>query len=118
MKKLSLQLMPTFFTESSRKCINREYDAFMGGGGPKVGSNRITLFCRVFLTMFVDRTKYKTTLGLPIHSQFLSLGVDIEIGGHVFQPSLYQSKGMIEKAVLLDRQSGTWGLKISFMDST
>jgi hypothetical protein len=47
--------------------------------------------------------------GLPDESvNSLSLGMDIETGGHVFQLHLTNSQGMFERAFLTET-SGTWG---------
>lgn len=113
-EKLSLQLMPTVLHQ------NRVESAYidntmlaMGGGGRYKLSSRISLSAEYYYNV-VDRTKYKTDTGLPypFHNS-LSLGVDIETGGHVFQLQFTNSKGMTEKQ-FIGQTVGTWENKDIF----
>lgn len=99
-KKLSLELAPTYFHENfvvNDLQDNSQYAIGMGG--------RFKLTNR--LSVNVD---YATHLNRTATSTFvdpLSIGVDLETGGHVFQMHLSNSQG-IHEAGFLGNTTGDW----------
>lgn len=99
-KKLSLQVSPTYFHENfvvNDLQDNSQYAIGMGG--------RYKLTSR--LSVNVD---YATHLNRTATSTFvdpLSIGVDLETGGHVFQMHLSNSQG-IHEAGFLGNTTGSW----------
>ncbi|WP_075351338.1 DUF5777 family beta-barrel protein [Algoriphagus marinus] len=113
-EKLSLQLMPTVLHQNRVESASIENTMLsMGGGGRYKLSNRITLSAEYYYNL-VDKNQYQSETGLPypFHNS-LSLGVDIETGGHVFQLHFTNSKGMIEKQ-FIGQTIGTWENKDIF----
>ncbi|MBM2816202.1 MAG: hypothetical protein HW421_2964 [Ignavibacteria bacterium] len=96
-EELSLQISPSFF---HRNMVATEFDendeyAFGIGGRYKL-SNRISINAEYFYVYRPD----KRTTGDNSTSGFtnpISVGLDIETGGHVFQLMLSNSRGMIDK---------------------
>jgi len=113
-EKLSLQLMPTILHQNRVESAALENTMLsMGAGGRYKLSNRITLSAEYYYNL-VDKNKYQAETGLPYpYHNSLSLGVDIETGGHVFQLHFTNSKGMIEKQ-FIGQTIGTWENKDIF----
>ena len=97
---ISLQLTPTFL-HRNRVLTTEENDVLaLGIGGRFKISKRTSL-----------NAEYFYVPSGPLDAQFknsLSLGVDIETGGHVFQLHFTNSLGMIEKQFIAET-TGEWG---------
>lgn len=97
-EKLSLQLMPTLIhvNKVEDSSIPNQLLALGAGGRYKI-SQRVTLSGEYYHT-FADREAYEVSTGKSYpYRNALSLGVDIETGGHVFQFHLTNARGMVEK---------------------
>jgi hypothetical protein len=97
---LSLQLAPTFFHENTVLIDNQENSQYAVGIG-----GRYKLAKRWSLNI-----DYAAHLNRSKNSQFkdpLSIGVDLETGGHVFQMHFSNSQGMHE-AGFLGNSTGNW----------
>jgi len=104
-KYFSLQLSPTVM---HRNLVLTEQDAntiyAMGVGA----STRLTGSVRFNVEYFyLDPNQYFSKIGGEAVSNSFSVGFDIETGGHVFQLSLSNSRGMTEK-YLVGESSGDW----------
>jgi len=98
--KLSLALIPSFIHRNLVESLSDAHDQWtLGAGGRYKVTSRASI-----------NVEYHHALaGLPTdHVNSLSLGMDIETGGHVFQLHLTNSQGMFERAFLTEN-SGTWG---------
>lgn len=100
---LSLQLTPSYV---HRNLVATELDPndlwAMGAGGRLKLSKRISLNAEYFYLVNADNTYMSN----PVYNP-LSVGVDVETGGHVFQLILTNSLAMIEKG-FIGETSGRW----------
>ncbi|MBM3412623.1 MAG: hypothetical protein FJY19_04495 [Bacteroidetes bacterium] len=100
-ESFTLQLMPTVVHKNLVQAANDPNDIFaMGVGG------RLKLSKRTALTW--DYTH--VLVGMPASGFYnpLSIGLDIETGGHVFQLHVTNSIGMNERAFITET-TGQWG---------
>ncbi len=106
--KFSFQLMPTFIHINKVEDQNFENDLFsLGMGGRYKISSRVTFSVEYYYN-FVDRDAYQMETGNPYpYHNSLSLGFDIDTGGHVFQFHLTNARGMIERHFIA-LNTGTW----------
>ena len=92
---LSVLLVPSFVHRNLVDVPDRAHDVVTLGGGFRYKiSNRTTI-----------NAEYHYFLPRPIPDEYhnsLSLGVDIETGGHVFQLHITNSRGMFERAFLTE----------------
>ena len=92
---LSVLLVPSFVHRNLVDVPDRAHDVVTLGGGFRYKiSNRTTI-----------NAEYHYFLPRPIRDEYhnsLSLGVDIETGGHVFQLHITNSRGMFERAFLTE----------------
>lgn len=89
---LSLQLMPTHVHNNFMRYSDEPNDIFaLGFGGRLKLSNRLALTAEYYYQVG-DRLRNSTNS--------LTLGLDIETGGHVFQLMLSNSTGVSERAVI------------------
>ena len=108
-EKLSLQLMPTLIhiNKVENPSIPNQLLALGAGGRYKL-SQRVTLSGEYYHT-FADKQAYEANTGKTYpYRNALSLGVDIETGGHVFQFHLTNARGMVEKQ-FIGQNVGAWG---------
>ncbi|MDZ4757883.1 MAG: DUF5777 family beta-barrel protein [Bacteroidota bacterium] len=98
--KMSLQLMPTFFHQNLVIAADEPNDLYIMGVGGSFRINRSTRF-NVEYYPVLNRYKNSTT------TNPLSIGFDIETGGHVFQLVLSNSRGMVEN-IFLPSTAGKW----------
>ncbi len=100
---VSLQLTPTYV---HRNLVATELDPndlwAVGAGGRLKLSKRISLNAEYFYLVNADNTYMSN----PVYNP-LSVGVDIETGGHVFQLILTNSLAMIEKG-FIGETTGRW----------
>ena len=99
-KELSLELAPTYFHENfvvNDFQDNSQYAIGMGG--------RYKLTSR--LSVNVDYATHLNRTATSTYVDPLSVGVDIETGGHVFQMHLSNSQG-IHEAGFLGNTTGSW----------
>jgi hypothetical protein len=100
-QRLSLQLMPGMVHKNLVETATDKNDIFsLGGGGRFKVSKRVSInleYYYIFPNQVVSATIYNS----------LSVGVDIETGGHVFQIFLTNSAGEFEEAFLTNTQ-GAW----------
>lgn len=107
-EKLSLQLMPTLIHVNKVEDPSIPNQLFaLGAGGRYKLSQRVTLSGEYYHT-FADKQAYEanTSKTYPYRNA-LSLGVDIETGGHVFQFHLTNARGMVEKQFIA-QNIGSW----------
>ena len=99
--KFSFQLAPTFFHENFTTDVNQENSQFAIGLG-----GRYKLTKRLSLNM--DYAAHANRSSTSIYKNPLSVGLDIETGGHVFQLHFTNSQG-IHEAGFLGNSTGDWG---------
>ncbi|SFB22989.1 hypothetical protein SAMN05660845_2161 [Flavobacterium swingsii] len=100
-EKLSLEFAPTYFHENFVVDDFQDNSQFaLGFGG------RYKLSKRVSLNM--DYAAHLNRVSTSIYNNPLSVGVDIDTGGHVFQMHFTNSQGMHE-AGFLGNTTGDWG---------
>jgi hypothetical protein len=99
---LSLQLTPSYVHRNFVATELDPNDLFaLGAGGRVKLTKRISLNAEYYYVI-----NPKTNMSLQIYNP-LSVGVDIETGGHVFQLLFTNSLGMIEKA-FIGETTGQW----------
>lgn len=97
----SLQLMPSFVHRNLAGSGGEPNDIFaVGIGGRQKLTKRISLNVEYYYQLPGHKIDTSTNV--------LSIGVDIETGGHVFQLHFTNSIGMIERTFIAEN-SGTWG---------
>jgi hypothetical protein len=99
-EKISLQLMPTYIHRNLVETKDQKNDLLSIGIG-----GRYALTRRVSITFDYFYTPQKQ-LGV-IYTQPISIGVDIETGGHVFQLHFTNSRGLVEKQ-FIGETTGSW----------
>src|SRR5690606_36721056 len=96
----SIMIMPTMIHRNLVENTSVENDVYvLGIGGRQKVSNRIAITGE-YLYVFPDQIA-------DIYNNSLSLGVDIETGGHVFQLQFTNSIGMIDKSFMTET-TGQW----------
>lgn len=102
-ESFSLQLMPTYIYKDNVPNVTLPYSKrntfAMGIAGRQKISRRVSLNAEYYYQL-------PDTQG-PLSTNVLSLGVDIETGGHVFQLHFTNSRGMTEKAFITET-TGKW----------
>ena len=99
-ESISLQLMPTFIHRNLVGTASDENDVFaLGAGGRVKLSNRVAITGEYHLLMPGETAKHSTA---P-----LSLGLDIETGGHVFQ-LFFTNCAAIYDAAFITETSDKW----------
>ncbi|MEO8235203.1 MAG: DUF5777 family beta-barrel protein [Flavobacterium sp.] len=99
--KLSLELAPTYFHENFVENDFQNNSQFaLGFGGRYKLSKRVSLN--------IDYAAHLNRTSTSIYNNPLSVGVDIETGGHVFQMHFTNSQG-IHEAGFLGNTTGDWG---------
>ena len=100
-EELSLQLSPTIVHRNLTATTTEKNDVFgIGAGGRFKVSKRISLNAE-YMYLLPDQVASGIT-------NSLSIGFDIETGGHVFQLHLTNSTAMIEKGFITET-TGNWG---------
>ena len=99
---LSLQLMPSFIHYNIAKNVTEPNDIFALGGGGRIKLNKRLSFnveyYHVLPISFVAGENYR----IAGTKNSLSVGFDIETGGHVFQLHFTNSTGMTEKTFITE----------------
>ena len=98
--KLSLELAPSFFHENFVDNDNQQNSQFAIGFG-----GRYKLTKRLSLNM--DYAAHLNRASNSVYKNPLSVGIDIETGGHVFQLHFTSSQG-IHEAGFLGQTTGDW----------
>ena len=99
--KLSLELAPTYFHENFVIDDNQNNSQFaLGMGGRYKISKRVSIN--------LDYVPHLNRSSSSVYKNPLSLGVDIDTGGHVFQMHFTNSQG-IHDAGFLGNTTGDWG---------
>jgi hypothetical protein len=97
-EKFSLAIVPSFTHRNLVAYTNRAHDQWtIGGGGRYKLAQRISLNVEYHVLL----NKWKEDV-----KNSLSMGVDIETGGHVFQLHITNSRGMFERAFLTETTGG------------
>lgn len=96
----SIQLMPTFIHQNLVTGVNDPNDMFAIGIG---GRQKLTKRISFNIEYYYQLPDYK----LPGTINSLSVGFDIETGGHVFQLHFTNSQGMNERTFISDTK-GRW----------
>lgn len=100
-EKLSLELAPTYFHENFVENDLQSNNQFaLGMGGRYKISKRISIN--------IDYAAHLNRASTLIYRNPLSVGFDIETGGHVFQVHFTNSQG-IHEAGFLSNTTGDWG---------
>lgn len=114
-EKLSLQVMPTLIHVNKVEDPSIPNQLFaLGAGGRYKLSQRFTLSAEYYHTFRKleedeDDDDGDGSVAFPYpYRDALSLGVDIETGGHVFQFHLTNARGMVEKQ-FIGQNVGSWG---------
>ena len=98
--KLSLELAPTYFHENFVENDYQSNSQFaLGLGGRYKLSKRVSLN--------IDYAAHLNRTSTSIYNNPLSVGVDVETGGHVFQMHFTNSQG-IHEAGFLGNTTGDW----------
>ena len=109
---VSVELMPTMVHRNLVPTVNDRNDVFALGAGISVkASNRVRVNAEYY---YVFPKQIVSNYNNEKVRNNLSIGVDIETGGHVFQIHLSNSRGMIEKNFITET-TGNWFPK-SFKD--
>ena len=97
--QLSLALIPSFIHRNLVESLSDAHDQWtLGAGGRYKVTSRAS----------INAEYHYALAGLPAdHVNSLSLGMDIETGGHVFQLHVTNSQGMFERAFLTET-GGRW----------
>jgi hypothetical protein len=99
--KLSIELAPTYFHENFVINDFQNNSQFaLGVGGRYKLSKRVSLN--------IDYAAHLNRTSTSIYNNPLSVGVDVETGGHVFQMHFTNSQG-IHEAGFLGNTTGDWG---------
>jgi hypothetical protein len=99
-KNISLQIMPTFVHQNLAALVSDPNDIFaIGIGGRQKITKRLSLNAEYYYQ--IPGFKLSGTTNV------LSVGVDIETGGHVFQLHFTNSEGMTERAFVAETK-GKW----------
>jgi hypothetical protein len=97
--KLSLALIPSFIHRNLVESLSDAHDQWTFGAGGRF---------KVTSRASINAEYHYALAGLPTdHVNSLSLGMDIETGGHVFQLHVTNSQGMFERAFLTET-GGRW----------
>lgn len=96
----SLQIMPTFVHQNLAVAATDPNDMYSIGIG---GRQKLTKRVSLNFEYYYQLTDYK----IPGTSNSLSIGFDIETGGHVFQLHFTNSQGMNERSFITDT-NGKW----------
>lgn len=100
-EKFSLELAPTYFHENFVVDDNQSNSQFaLGMGGRYKISKRVSIN--------LDYVPHLNRSSTSVYKNPLSLGVDIDTGGHVFQMHFTNSQG-IHDAGFLGNTTGDWG---------
>lgn len=105
-QNLSLQLMPTIIHRNlvvAKVDNNTIYSLGVGGSIRLNGSLRANVEY-----YYIPDGQITSTIGGESVKNSLSIGIDLETGGHVFQLHLTNSRGMTEK-FLVGGTTGNWG---------
>jgi hypothetical protein len=98
-ESFSFQVSPTLVHRNLVDLISTPHDLFSIGMG---GRMKLTRRTSINVEYFYQFNKFE-----PTKTNMLSIGFDIETGGHVFQLCFTNSPYMIEKA-FIHQNSGTW----------
>ncbi|MEO5646939.1 MAG: DUF5777 family beta-barrel protein [Chitinophagaceae bacterium] len=99
-ENLSLQIMPSYVHRNLSSAINDPNDIIsIGIGGRQKLTRRLSFNAEYYYVL----RNYK----LPNTTDALSLGFDIETGGHVFQLHFTNSRGMSERT-FISETTGSW----------
>jgi len=98
-ESFSFQVSPTLVHRNLVDSISTPHDLFSIGMG---GRMKLTRRTSINVEYFYQFNKFE-----PTKTNMLSIGFDIETGGHVFQLCFTNSPYMIEKA-FIHQNSGTW----------
>lgn len=100
-ESITFQVSPTLVHRNLVETTDEKNDVFaLGLGGRVKVSKRVTLNAE-WIYVFPDQIS-------DIYHNSLSVGVDIETGGHVFQLHFTNSRPMIEKGFITET-TGEWG---------
>jgi hypothetical protein len=100
---ISLQLTPSYLHRNLIEPSQGPNDIFALGAGSRIKLSKRISFNAEYFYLFISNNETPDT---EIYNP-LSLGIDIETGGHVFQIILTNSVGMTENA-FLGHTTGRW----------
>lgn len=107
--RLSVQVSPTFLYRNRPETANEERALMaIGVGGRLKVTKRLSINAEYFWTARDDKA-YTDRFGQALqYNDALSIGVDLETGGHVFQMHFTNVIGMNEKQ-FIGETTGAWG---------
>lgn len=94
--RISLQLSPTIIHSNKTESFFDQNTVYALGAGGRFKLNKRTSFNVEYFYVPTSLVQGQTQLD-PLKTNNLSLGFDIETGGHVFQLHVSNSRGMVEK---------------------
>ena len=104
-ERVSLQLTPSVLHRNKVETVNDANTLYSFGAGGRFKLTRRTSFNIEYY--YTPTSVGDISLRDPQFKNALSIGFDIETGGHVFQLHFTNSKGMTEK-YLIGQTEGTW----------
>ena len=102
---ITLQVTPTIVHNNIVPLASQPNDVYAVGFGGRLKMNKRTAFTWDYF--YVLNGIQKDANNLPLNFNPLSVGVDIETGGHVFQLHVSNSAGMNERAFITET-TGDW----------
>lgn len=113
-ERLSIELAPTWIHKNQVEYVADDNNLFALGAGARIKLTRRTSFNLEYIARIPSRNTLSPAW-LNNHNS-LSVGFDIETGGHVFQLHLTNSLAMVEKAFITE-SSESWsngGIHLGF----
>lgn len=102
---ITLQLTPTIVHNNIVPLASQPNDVYAIGFGGRLKMNKRTAFTWDYY--YLINGIQKDIANVPLNYNPLSIGVDIETGGHVFQLHVSNSAGMNERAFITET-TGSW----------
>lgn len=107
--RLSLQVSPTFLHRNRPETADEQRALFaIGVGGRFKVTKRLSINAEYFWTARDDKAFVGRFGQVVQYNDALSIGVDLETGGHVFQMHFTNVIGMNEKQ-FIGETTGAWG---------
>jgi hypothetical protein len=106
-KNLSLQLTPSLIHRNLVSYKDEQNDVFAVGFSGRYKLTKRLSFNAEYFYLLPDQTYYREGVNKVNYNNSLSIGFDIETGGHVFQLHCTNSMGMIDKAFIAETV-GRW----------
>ncbi len=107
--RFSLEVVPTYVHYNLVQTEEQPNDLFALGFGGRFKITRRVAITGEYMLQFTDNTYFDESMVKEVpYQDALSIGVDIETGGHVFQLHLTNSRGLVDPQ-WIGRTPGSWG---------